>query len=44
MTPLVVRLLRIPVTIGLIWAVLAAAAPLAMAQYRPFFLARGSFL
>lgn len=41
MTPLAVRLLRIPVTIGLIWAVLAAAAPLAMAQYRPFFLARG---
>lgn len=35
------RLVRIPVTAAVVWAVLAAAAPVLMAQYRPFVLVRG---
>jgi len=36
-----VRLARVPLTVAAVWAVLAAAAPLAMSQYRPFVLVRG---
>ncbi len=41
MTVVLSRLLRLPLTVVAVWAVLAVAAPLAMSQYRPFVLVRG---
>ena len=41
MTTLVSRLVRVPLTVVAVWAVLAAAAPLAMSHYRSFVLVRG---
>ena len=41
MSPTVLRILRIPVTIAVIWAVLAVTVPVAMAQYAPYLVRPG---
>lgn len=41
MSPTVLRILRVPLTIGVIWAVLAVTVPLAMAHYAPYLVRPG---
>lgn len=41
MSSSVLRVLRIPVTIGVVWAILATAVPVAMARYAPWVVRPG---
>ena len=41
MRPLLLRVARVPLTIGAVWAVFALLSPILMAQYQPFVMAPG---
>ena len=41
MSRTIARILQVPVTVGAVWAILAVAVPLAMAQYAPYLVRPG---